>query len=102
MKEKSELFYWFQEFKALVENQTNSRIKTLRTDRGGEYMSKAFKNYLNEHGIHHQKTVPYTPLQNGVAERKIIILMEMTRCMLSYKKMPKVFWGEAVVAATYI
>ena len=51
MKNKSESFEKFKEFKAQVENQTGKSIKTLRLDRGGEYLSTEFIEFLNEHGI---------------------------------------------------
>ena len=61
LKYKSETFSKFQEFKSLVENESNKKIKTLRTDNGGEFIKKEFNAYLSKHGIQHQKTVSYTP-----------------------------------------
>ena len=55
---------------------------TLRSDRGGEYLSIEFNAFLADCGIKHQCTMPYTPQQNGVAERKNGSLMEMARCMV--------------------
>ena len=60
----------FQEFKALVENQIGKKNKVLRSDNGGEYTSHAFDEYCQQEGIKRQLTVPYTPQQNGVVERK--------------------------------
>ena len=51
MKNKSESFEKFKEFKARIENQTGKSIKTLRSDRGGEYLSTEFIEFLKEHGI---------------------------------------------------
>ena len=70
LKQKSEVFTVFLHFKALVENQFGSTIKTLRTDGGGEYTSNHFKSFCLDNGIQHQLSCPYTPQQNGVAERK--------------------------------
>ena len=70
IKHKSEVFTVFLHFKALVENQFGSKIKTLRTDGGGEYISNLFKSFCLDHGIQHQLSCPYTPQQNGVVERK--------------------------------
>ncbi|MCO5594752.1 hypothetical protein L7F22_048785 [Adiantum nelumboides] len=75
---------------------------TLRTDRGGEYMSGAFKDFLGKKGIKHQCTMPYTPQQNGVAERKNRSLMEMARCMLKAKSLPHKRWMEAVACAAHV
>ncbi|GJR05414.1 retrovirus-related pol polyprotein from transposon TNT 1-94 [Tanacetum coccineum] len=68
---KSEAFGFFKKFKALAENQSYRKLKVLRTDRGGEFLSKEFSGFSNEHGIKRELTAPYTPEQNGIAERKI-------------------------------
>jgi transposase InsO family protein len=59
MKTEEEVFSWFQEFKALVENRTGRKIKTLRFDSGGEYTSKAFKDFCAGAGIKRELTIPY-------------------------------------------
>ena len=68
LKTKGEVFARFKEFKALVENQTGKKIKVLRSDNGGEYTSNEFRDFCRQEGIRRQKTVPYNPQQNGVAE----------------------------------
>lgn len=102
LKNKSEVFENFQNFKALVENQSGLRIKVLRTDRGGEYISKEFLCFCRENGIHKQFTARYTPQQNGVAERKNRTIMDMARSMLKAKHLPNNYWAEAVHYAVYI
>jgi len=102
LKYKSENFGKFQEFKAMVENESNKKIKALRTDNGREFIKKKFNAYLSKHGIQHQKTVPYTPQQNGVAKRKNRTLVEMAKCMLYSKGLHKRFWAEAICCANYI
>ncbi|GJV44987.1 retrotransposon protein, putative, ty1-copia subclass [Tanacetum coccineum] len=57
-------------FKAEVELQLGKKIKALRSDRGGEYLSQEFKDYLSENGIVQNLTSPYTPQQNGVSEKE--------------------------------
>ena len=69
-------------FKALVENQTGRKIRALRLDNWGEYTSKEFDGYCRHEGIRSQLTVPYTPEQNGVAERKNRSIVGATRAML--------------------
>ncbi|KAL4021013.1 hypothetical protein IC575_019802 [Cucumis melo] len=83
LKEKSEALVCFKSFKAFTENQSGYKIKTLRSDRGGEYI--AFGNFFKEQGIHHQMTARMTPQQNGVAERKNRTIMEMARSMTPYE-----------------
>ena len=70
LKNKSEVFSIFQIFKSLVENEFGKKIKTLRSNNGGEFVKNEFESFLSKHGIQHEKIVPYTPQQNGVAERK--------------------------------
>ncbi|KAL0420371.1 UNVERIFIED_CONTAM: hypothetical protein Slati_3060000 [Sesamum latifolium] len=61
MRYKSEAFGRFKEYRLEVENQTNRKIKALRSDRGGEYLSGEFIDYLKENGILSQWTPPGTP-----------------------------------------
>jgi transposase InsO family protein len=83
LRNKSEVFDRFKEFKALVENQTEKIIKVLRTDNGGEFYENEFEELCKKCGIARQNTTPYTPQQNGVAERMNRTLMEKAGCMLS-------------------
>ena len=69
MKYKSETFSCFKRFKAYAENLTGKKIKRVRDDKAGEYMSKEFQDYLDECGITREHTVRNRPQQNGVAER---------------------------------
>ncbi|MCO5596690.1 hypothetical protein L7F22_050758 [Adiantum nelumboides] len=102
LKAKSHVFAIFQRYVSMVENETGCKVQTLRTDRGGEYMSGAFKDFLGKKGIKHQCTMPYTPQQNGVVKRKNGSLMEMARCMLKAKSLPHKLWMEAVACAAHV
>jgi transposase InsO family protein len=70
LKTKNEVFNKFQEFKEEIENLTNKKIKTLRTDNGGEYTSKEFISFCESAWIRRELIVPQNPQQNGVVERK--------------------------------
>ena len=96
---KDEVFEKFKIYKAEVENQCGTKIKRLRSDRGGEYY---FPDYFETMGIIHEITAPYTPQQNGVAERKNRTLTEMVNAMLSNAGLGTSLWGEAILTATYI
>ena len=65
-------------------------------------MSKEFNDYMAADGIHHECTMPYTPQQNGVVERKNTTFMEMARCMLKSKNLPNIFWLDAMMCANYV
>ena len=96
MHRKSETFGKFKEFLAEAEKQLGKSLKTLRSDRGGEYLDNEFEDYLLEHGIVSQLTAPGTPQQNGVAERRNRTLLDMVRSMMSYSSLPPSFWGYAL------
>ena len=102
MRHKSETFDKFKEYRALVEKQLGKVIKTLRSDRGGEYLSGEFEDFLREEGIVSQLTAPGTPQQNGVAERRNRTLLDMVRSMMSYASLPDSFWGYALQTAAHI
>lgn len=102
LKEKSETFEKFKNFKLLVEHETKTTIQTLRTDRGGEFTSHEFKLFCDNKGIKRHLTAPYSPQQNGVVERRNRNLLEMTRSILKHMNMPNWLWGEAVRHATYL
>ena len=70
LKKKSEAFECFKIYKELVENETDLKIKFLRSDNGGEFISKLFQKYCDKNGIKRKFSTAQTPQQNGVDERK--------------------------------
>ncbi|CAN0123935.1 unnamed protein product [Discosporangium mesarthrocarpum] len=78
------------------------RPQCLRSDSGGEYTGRDFCEYWNSTGIQQEFTGPYTPQQNGVAEREWQSLMAMTRCLLSGASLPKEFWAEVFNTLVYL
>eukprot|EP00253_Pinus_taeda_P012788 PITA_12788 len=101
LKNKFEVFDRFKEFKALVEIQTEKKIKVLRIDNGGEFCSKEFEEFCKKCGIAWQKTTPHTPQQNGIAE-KMKTLMERARSMLNGVRLGQEFWAEAMETSCYL
>ena len=69
LRSKDEAIEAFIQYKNEVKNQLNKKVKVLRSDKGEEYESP-FGEFCLQHGIVHQTTSPYSPQQNGVAERK--------------------------------
>ena len=86
----------------MVENETDLKIKCLRSDNGGEFTSKLFQQYCDENGIKRQISAARTPQQNGVAERKNRIVQEMRRTMLKDSKLDENFWVQAIDTAVFI
>ncbi|KAL0292955.1 UNVERIFIED_CONTAM: hypothetical protein Sradi_6964600 [Sesamum radiatum] len=99
MRYKSEAFGRFKEYRLEVENQTNRKIKAHRSDRGGEYLSSEFIDYLKENGILSQWTPPGMPQLNGVAERRNQTMLDIVRSMMSFTELPPSFWGHALETA---
>ncbi|GJZ07009.1 retrotransposon protein, putative, ty1-copia subclass [Tanacetum coccineum] len=102
LKHKHEVFETFKVFKNEVENQLGKTIKAIRSDRGGEYISQEFKDYLKAYGIVQQLTPPYTPQHNGVSERRNRTLLNMVRSMMSLTTLSLSFWDYALESAARI
>jgi hypothetical protein len=102
LKEKVEAFEKFKKFKALTENQTGKRLKVVRSDRGGEFMSSDFKKFFDKHGIKREYTIPRTPQQNGVVERQNKIVQQMARSMMNEKSISQNYWVEAIHIAAHV
>jgi len=101
LKSKGECLEKFKEFKALVETQSEHKIKMFCSNNGGEYTSKGFKGFLKAHNIEKQTSTPYRLQQNEVAERANRTLVEMARSMFHAQNLKKSLWAEVVVNAAY-
>lgn len=102
IKHKSDALTCFKEFASLVKNKFGKSIMILHIDNGKEYCNKEFNDYLVKHGITLETTAPYTPEQNGKAERDLRTIVECARSMLYTKDIPTYLWAEAVNTAVYI
>nr|GEZ20804.1 reverse transcriptase [Tanacetum cinerariifolium] len=92
---KDNSWLWYMRRKGL-------KIKSMRSDRDREFLSKEFNKFFEDNGIQRFLTNPYSPQQNGVVERKKRTILNMVQSMLKTKKMPKEFWVEAVDCAVYL
>jgi transposase InsO family protein len=102
MASKDQTLAKFRIFKSMIETLTGVKIKTLRTDGGGEYTSGAFVAYCEQHGIRKEKTAAYSPHQNGLAERRNRSILEKTRSMLLGAGVPAFLWAETAKTAVYL
>ena len=102
LKQKSEVTSVFQHFFAMVKTQFGVSIKRVRSDNAKDYFNHEFNSLCQKEGIIHESSCVKTPHQNGVAERKNGHLLDQTRAMLFQNKVPKRFWGEAVLTASYL
>ena len=99
---KDETFECYRAFEAWLSTQQNAKVKCLRSDRGGEYLSDEFSAYLKAAGTIRKLTVHDTPEHNGVSERLNRTIMENVRAMLHDSGLPKFLWAEAVAHAVYL
>ena len=102
MKWKSEVFSKFKEYKALVENQMDRKIKNLRLDNCREFTSEEFNELCRESGIMREFITTYNPQQNGVAERKNRTIMETAKAMLHDQDLPMHLWAEEAITTVYV
>ena len=102
LKNKSNAFEKFEDFLKEVENQFSRKIKRVRSDRGREYESSAFNSFVQSLGIIHETTTSYSPISNGVVERKNKTLIELTNAMLIDSSAPLHFLGEAILTTCHV
>ena len=88
--------------KFLSDSSPYGSVRRLRTDNGTEYTCAEFKSLMLKNKIKHEFSAPYSPHQNGTAERNWRSLFEMARCILLESNLPKSFWAYAVKISAYI
>jgi hypothetical protein len=101
LQEKSQTQHTLKGFLRRAQNEFGLRIKKIRSDNGTEFKNSQIEDFLEEEGIKHEFSSPYTPQQNGVVERKNRTLLDMARTMLNEYKTPDRFWAEAINTAYY-
>jgi hypothetical protein len=102
MKTKDEVFSWFQEFRAQVDNQTGKMMKVLRSSNGGEYTSNDFKDSWKEAWIKRELIVSYNPHRNGIVERNNRSIIESVRDMIHDQEFPMFMWVEEFNTSVYV
>ncbi|GJS42633.1 retrovirus-related pol polyprotein from transposon TNT 1-94 [Tanacetum coccineum] len=101
LRKKSQAPEMIMSFIRMVENQNDVKVKQIRTDNGTEFRNHELESFCDEKGISQNFSSPYTPEQNGVAERKNKTLIEAARTMLNGLVLSKHFWTDAVRIACY-
>ncbi|CAI7883168.1 unnamed protein product [Closterium sp. NIES-54] len=85
-----------------VRSKCKTIVKALRTDRGGEFLGHDFMLFLDEKGIIHDLTCPYTPERNGMAEREMRSIVEAVRTMLLHMGVQHHWWHLALSQAVWV
>ncbi|GJX05302.1 putative ribonuclease H-like domain-containing protein [Tanacetum coccineum] len=101
MKSKDETPEFVINFLKQIQVGLNKTVRFIRTDNGTEFVNQVMSEYYEGVGIFHQKSVPRTPQQNGVVERRNRTLVEAARTMMIFSKAPMFLWAEAVATACY-
>lgn len=102
LKTKNEAEQRIREYVRWTENVFGRKPKVVRSDGGGEFVGERLQQFYRDEGIQSQFSTPYSPQQNGVAERRNRSLQEMANCMLLDAGLPKCYWGEAILTANYV
>ena len=101
MAKKSDTFKAYKMFEAWVSIHQNAKIKILRTNRGGEFISKAFQKHLDDNGTVRELTVHHSPSQNGISEHLNKTLVLCGRACLIETNLPRFLWAEAFQYAVW-
>src|SRR3954470_5541313 len=99
---KSETQDVCKRFAKRVMNNYSLKIKHIRSNNGTEFKNTGVQEFLDQTGITHEFSAPYTPQQNGVLLRKNKTLIEMARTMLAEYNTPIIWWAEAINTACHI
>jgi transposase InsO family protein len=99
LQDKTETQGTLKRFLRRAQNEFELKVKKISSDNGSEFKNLQVEEFLEEEGIKHEFSAPYTPQQNGVLERKNMTLIDMARTMLVDYKTPERFWSEAVNTA---
>ena len=91
LKSKDETKITFIDFAKQAQRKFDKEILAIRSDNGSDFKNYTLEEFLSDEGIEHQYSAPYTPQQNGVAERKNHTLVEMAMSMLDEYKSPHSF-----------
>ncbi|KAI5731455.1 hypothetical protein M8J77_010194 [Diaphorina citri] len=102
LESKSDVPKHFKEYIEMVTAQFYHGVSRLRCDNGKEFMNKEIMDYCKSKGIQIEPTIPYTPENNGKAERLNRTLLEKARVMISEYNLARELWGEAIFASAYI
>ncbi|GLC52651.1 hypothetical protein PLESTB_000653600 [Pleodorina starrii] len=102
IEHKSDVPLVVREVLTLWQTQTGDKVRRVHTDRGGEYVNKDLLSVFAKMGVLHEKTAPYSPQQNGAAERLNRTLMDRVRAMLIDSGQPQEMWGEAIRTANLL
>ena len=101
LKRKEEATKQVQNYLTYLKTQEKPP-KAIRIDRGSEFLNQNLKSWFSKYGLEIQGTAPYSPSQNGIAERMNRTLVELGRAMLKGQNIPEFLWEYAIAHAAYL
>jgi hypothetical protein len=102
LRSTDQAFAATKQFVSYVRTQYNALIKGWRSDAGGEFTSKVFRDYLKDNGIHIHQSAPYAHQQNSRAERLIRTLTDKAQAMRLHACLPDSYWEFAILHAAHV
>jgi transposase InsO family protein len=99
LQDKSEPQEVLKKFLRRTQNEFDVKVNKIRSDNGTEFKNTQVEGFLDEEGIMHEFSAPYTPQQNGEAKKKNHTLIEMARTILEKYKTSDQFWAEEINTA---
>ena len=102
LKEKTEVTSNIKNLCKLIKRQFREDVKGIRTDNARDFLNNELREFLESEGIKHETSCPYTPQQNGLAERKIGDIIDKSRTLLIQENVPVNLWGFAVMTAMHL
>ena len=101
MKHKDDVLGIFKYFHAKVKRESGKSLKYIPTINGGEYIGE-FEEYYISYGIRYKQTKQGTTQHNGLVERMNWTICDRIWYRLSYAKLARSYWGEAIRTACYL
>jgi transposase InsO family protein len=102
LHDKSETQEVLKKFLKRPQIEIDVKVNKIRSDNGSEFKNTQVADYVDQEGIKHEFSAPYTPQQNGVAKRNNRTLIESARTMLDEYKASDRFWAEAINTTCHI
>ena len=102
LKDKTEVTSNIKNLCKLIKRQFGEDVKGIRTDNARDFLNTELKEFLESKRIKHETSCPYTPQQNGLAERKIGDIVDKSRTLLIQGNVPTNLWGFAVMTAIHL
>ena len=102
LKNKSEVTHSIQNLCQLIKRQFGDTVKSLRIDNAKDFLNISLSNFLTSEGMRHETSCPYTPQQNGLAERKIDDIVDKAHSLLIHAHAPLNLWGFSVMTVVHL